>query len=139
MVTVFVTWNGEREALERTVDSLKLQRDSFRGKIHLKILQSVPGELLPETAVTEWRKMFAEADVTAGQKVADQIPLVMTEMVTVVDAGEQYLGNSLELGCSFLHQKKEETDAVLLTNVSRRAAAGKKSGTESPDDVSGKV
>ena len=49
------------------------------------------------------------------------------------------MGNSLELGCSFLHQKKEETDAVLLTNVSRRAAAGKKSGTESPDDVSGKV
>lgn len=132
MITVLITWDGDEEALKRTMDSLEKQKETFRSGMHLRILYRSSGaEFDPGLTDVVKRQYPAIADLVlmdAGnvrepQMLKEQIGTVETPLVSWIAAGEAYLGDAPEAAGRFLLQEKEKTDAVLLANTGRKVRA----------------
>lgn len=104
MVAVWILWDGDAEKLNMTVTSLQGAVPDPETNLRTTVFRC--NQEKPET------NMVLPGDGKAG--VQD------CEFLTILEAGEQYEPNALWLACRYFSDVKEQTDAVLLTNLTKK-------------------
>lgn len=97
MITVFLIWDGDDAKLKKTKESFDEENSSFRSKVHLKVLKE------------NWIEDFSQ-----------EISAIETRYVTILRAGEYYIGNALEKACFEIEKFNGQTDAVALENLNSK-------------------
>ena len=124
MITVCVRWDGETEKLNKTLSSLEKQGPDFQQEIRLKILCQKSEEEVGSSLSGQAEYFFGEDQRELLSALEGIFYSLETELVTVVEAGETWQGQSLALGSRAL-QKEEKTDGLLFQHSGGRKTAGR--------------
>lgn len=112
MVTVLIIQDGIEENLKKTLDSLENGDSVYDGKIDIK---TVGCGIKPSEAF----RMPAQ-NIALAEEIFSILCSTESHYVTILRAGDQYIGDALKQACLCMEKLGEQTDAVALENLNSK-------------------
>ncbi len=135
MITVCVIWDGEQEKLNKTLNSLEKQGPDFQKEIRLKILCGKSEDEVESSLSGQAEYFFGQDQRELLAALEGVLYGLETELVTAVEAGETWQGQSLAMGSRML-METDGADGLLLQHFGGRKTAGRVKKKAGRDGVS---